>query len=82
MAERLDDYGVLINVRRTGLREAQYKELTAKRGLIRRAFDRVRYSPNDNPVMETLLRALTGKSPITETVLETAHQVIKDSQRP
>jgi hypothetical protein len=81
MAERIDKYGILINTRNPNwVKERQYQELIKKRYLIRRAFEIVRFDPMERAVMNILLRALTGKNPITQNVLETAQEVMRASE--
>lgn len=74
---RVDDTGTLIQHKTPRrVREERYDALIRKRTLIRKAFDCVRYSPEDAAVKQILLQALTGKREITESVLETARQVL------
>lgn len=53
-------------------------EILANRQLIRRAFDLVRYEPNEKLLTNTLAGALGGRFEITDSILDTARQIIAE----
>lgn len=55
-----------------------YQEITTKRKILRRAFDRVRYRPERASEMQKLLNALTGKTGYTESAMKLAEEIIKE----
>jgi hypothetical protein len=67
------------NLSRHGMRVANRERrarLLEQRKLIRRAFDLIRWDPAEKAMVNTLAGALSGRLPLTSSVLESAEQII------
>lgn len=56
---------------------AKQRAIVENRTIIRAAFDKVRYDPDEKAVRANLLDALGGRIKITEMLLETARQIAR-----
>lgn len=61
--------------RNKSVKAIQQKSIVARRKEIRAAFDVVRYDPNEKLVARTLAGALGGSVEITDTLMQTVHQI-------
>lgn len=52
--------------------------ILANRKIIRRAFDLIRYDPNEHLLVDNLAGALGGRLEVTRSLLATAHQIIAE----
>ena len=57
---------------------AEREEFARKRRLILKAFNKVRYSPDDREVSDKLLAALTKMGGVTNAALKLAEQVLRE----
>lgn len=71
-----------VNPRRTGEAKRKREEATARRHLLRSAFDLIRYDPAEKQMVNRLARALGGSEPADEALLKTARWIIANRSQP
>lgn len=76
MPTRIDEHGIIVNVRYASDMSPRYKEITRKRRIVREAFDNIRNSPQERLMVDMLAKVLGGKLDLTGDVLATAEAIL------